>query len=206
MKRITKIFIVAALFVATATTSASAQIYYGVKAGANVSSTSISGMEEIGFDEAQSAYGYQAGVVLGAKIPIIGIGIEAEGLWVNNKLTFTDGADITSNSIEIPVMASIPLLPMLPIALKVGPTFMVYNDAKVKYDNGTTLGLDPIKSTVGYTVGLGLNILKFTLDVRFNGQFKGSNPFENVISGLENTASSYDLRTNTFSASVGYRF
>ncbi len=201
MKRISKIFAVAALIIATATISANAQIYYGVKAGANVST--VSAVDGLG--DATSQYGYQVGATMGAKIPIIGIGVEAEAMWVNNKMAFANGLDINSNSIEIPVMASVPIFPMLPIYIKAGPSFVVYQQATTDI-LGKSIDLDPVKSTIGYTVGLGVKLLKVTLDVRFNGQFTGSHPFGDAFN-IENVASTYgDIHTNTISATVGYRF
>ncbi|MFR9504325.1 MAG: outer membrane beta-barrel protein [Rikenellaceae bacterium] len=204
MKRISKIFAVAALLIVSATLSVNAQVYYGVKAGANVSTVGISdALEDISNNK--SAYGFQVGGVLGAKIPIIGIGVEAEALWVNNKMSLGgDIGEVVSNSIEVPVMASIPVLPLLPISLKVGPSFVLYNKAK-----SGDIDLGEVKSNVGYTIGLGLKVSKITFDVRFNGQFTSSSPFANIISNATNidvNDSIYNIRANTFSASLGYLF
>ncbi len=200
MKNLFRLFTVAALCV-VATTTASAQIYYGVKAGANV--TTVSAVDGLG--DATSQYGYQAGVNLGVKVPIVGIGVEAEALYVNNKLSFSDGCDVNSHSFEIPVMLVVPPIPMVPLYIKAGPSFIVAQSATSVSADGTKSDLDPVKSTVGYTVGLGLKVLKFTLDVRFNGQFTGATPFESL--NIENAAATYgDIKTNTISASLGYRF
>ncbi len=203
MKKFTKVLLIAALCVAAATTTASAQFYYGVKAGANLLSGSVKNAANIGLTDAKSEFGYQAGVVVGAKVPIIGIGVEAEALWVNSKLSFAEGVDINSNSIEIPVMASIPILPVVPIRIKVGPTFMVYNKSKMTVLDALSTELDPIKSSIGYTVGLGAKLWKITLDVRYNGQFKAQNIGNYEIN---NQLSPYDLKTNNVSLMVGYRF
>ncbi len=200
MKRLSRIFTVASIFMIFAAVTAKAQLYYGVKAGANISTAGVPDAMSV-----RSEYGYQAGVVVGAEIPVVGIGVEAEALWINNKMSFTDNeGDISSNSIEIPVMATIPILPIIPIRLKAGPSFMLYNKADVSYDDGTTEELDAVKASIGYTIGLGLNIVKFTFDLRFNGQFKSSTPFNSIFG--DNTPSKYDLRANNFSASIGYRF
>lgn len=209
MKKITKIFAVAALFTAMATVSANAQVYFGVKAGTNLTTTSVNikDVKSVQLSKDSGDYGYQAGIVVGAKVPIIGLGIEAEGLWVNSKIDFGDGGKVHSNSIEVPVMAVIPV-PILPITVKAGPSFMLHNDAKVKYADGKEMEVGPVKSSIGYTLGLGLKISKITADLRFNGQFKSEKPFEKMIDGLniENTLSQYDLRANSFSLSLGYRF
>ncbi len=195
MKRLQKILAIATLAIAVSTVSASAQIYYGVKAGANVST--VSAIDGLG--DATSDYGYQAGIVAGIKVPIIGIGVEAEALYVNNTISFGDFGEITSNSIEVPIMASVPIFPMLPISIKAGPSFTLACDSKYSVA-GEDFDIDPIKAGVGYTVGIGVKVLMITLDVRYNGQFSSTSP-------LGDLGGSYgDLSTGSVSASLGYRF
>ncbi len=197
MKRISKIFAVAAIIIFAATFTSNAQIYYGVKAGANIATVSaVSGM-----GEATSDYGYQAGICLGMKIPVVGIGVEAEALWVNNKFSFSSLGDINSTSIEVPVMASVPIFPMLPIYIKAGPSFVLSCSSEMEI-LGQSYEIDPIKASVGYTAGIGVKLLKFTIDVRYNGQFSSTSPFGDLA-----TSSTYgDLSTGSVSASLGYRF
>ncbi len=195
MKRFYKILSVATLLLAAATFSANAQIYYGAKAGVNVST--VSAIDGLG--DAASAYGYQAGVTFGVRIPIVGIGVEAEALYVNNKISFGSIGEITSNSIEVPIMASVPIFPLIPISIKVGPSFILACNSKATLGN-IEGDIDPIKAGVGYTAGLGVKLFKFTLDVRYNGQLKSTSP-------LGDLGSDYgDLTTGTVSASLGYRF
>ncbi|MFI3265182.1 MAG: outer membrane beta-barrel protein [Rikenellaceae bacterium] len=177
---------------------ANAQIYYGVTAGANVSNFKLT--DAANTDLSSSQLGYQAGVMAGIDLLFLEVG--AEALWVHNTMNL-DGYDsdnkVVSNSVEIPVLASLSILG--PLNVKVGPSFMVYNDAKIKYADGHE-DLNAVKSSVGYVVGLGLNIFKLTFDVRYNGQFKKDTSFL----GIDSTASEYDIKASTFSASVGYRF
>ncbi len=218
MKKFTKIFAVVALFTAMTTVSAKAQVYYGVKAGTNLTSTSIkiADSKDIQLSKDSGDYGFQAGVVVGSKVPILGVGIEAEGLWVYNKIDFGMSGKVHSNSFEVPIMAVIPV-PIVPISVKVGPSFMLGSRTKVEDVLGNDLKLGPIKSSVGYTIGLGIKVAQITADLRFNGQFKSHRPFEKIadlvpdLGGLgdivvENTLSEYNLHTNTFSLSLGYRF
>ncbi len=207
MKNLFKIFSVAALLVVVATSSANAQIYYGVKAGANVSLLSAISSE---MGDAKSEYGYQAGVTLGAKIPIVGIGVEAEALWINNKMSLASFGSIESNSFEIPVMVSVPIVPLLPIFVKAGPTFTIYNEATMESDYAGSYSLGQIKGNIGYTAGIGVNLFKFSLDVRYNGEFSDSTMslVENATKATATDALStaYDMKTSTVSVTLGYRF
>ncbi|MFR9527642.1 MAG: outer membrane beta-barrel protein [Rikenellaceae bacterium] len=198
MKRLQKILAIATLAIAASTVSASAQIYYGVKGGANVSTV----MAVDGLGDATCNYGWQAGLTAGVKVPIVGIGVEAEALYVNNTISFNTNSfgdcEITSNSIEVPVMVSVPIFPMLPISIKAGPSFTLacnstYTVAGEDYD------IDPIKTGVGYTAGIGVKVFKFTFDLRYNGQFSSTTPLGDL--GLAGSMS-----TSTVSASLGYRF
>ncbi|MFR9585689.1 MAG: outer membrane beta-barrel protein [Rikenellaceae bacterium] len=199
MNRFIKVVAVLAVVLSSTVLSASAKIpflMYGVSAGTNVSSFKLLDAADTSLGESQ--FGYQAGAMVGLDLPIIEL--SAEALWVHNKMTFSDydTSSITSNSIELPILASIPILG--PIRLKAGPSFMIYNNAKANYDDGYE-DLGSVKSTVGYVVGLGLKITKITFDLRYNGQFKKDTAF-----GIENTTSEYDMNASSFSASIGYRF
>ncbi len=201
MKKFLTIFALAALCTVAATTAASAQIYYGVKAGVNLST--ISALDA--YAGAEPNYGYQAGVVAGLKVPIIGIGVEAEALLVNTKFSAYD-LEINSKSVEIPVMASFPLFPGLPIHIKAGPVFTLYNSVDDVTYLGKSYPIDSIKSGVGYTVGLGVKLWKITLDARYNGQFSSASPFAALEGVVPEVDGSADLLAGNVSMSLGFRF
>ncbi len=203
MSKFFKTIAVLAVALFSTTFSANAKIpffMYGVSAGANVSNIKIS--SDVGSDLKESnQYGYQAGAMVGLDLPLLEI--TAEALWVHNQMTATlndKTGDIKSNTIEFPIMASLPILG--PIRLKAGPSFNIPVNAKIDYGSGNEDDLGAIKSSLGYAVGLGLNIFKLTFDVRYNGQFGD----QTAIMGIESTGTEYDIKANSFSASIGYRF
>ncbi len=196
MTKLIKTIALVAVVLSSMTLTASAKIpfvMYGVSAGANVSS----------IKDTKSGFGYQGGVMLGLDLPIIEI--SAEGIYSHSKFDFNDAtaAAVKCNSIDIPVLLSFPILG--PIRLKVGPSFNVYNDSKIVYDfDSSTTDLGSIKNTMGYVAGLGINLFKLTFDVRYNGQF--SNVGMSVFNITDQADNTYDIKTNTFSATIGYRF
>ncbi len=201
MSKFFKAALMLAVALSATTFMANAQIYYGVTAGGNVSSFKLT--DAANTELAKSNLGYQAGITAGIDLVLIEVG--AELLWVHNRMDL-DGYNsdnyITSNSIELPVLASLRLLG--PLSIKAGPSFILYNEAKAYYgDSGKHGGdyLGSVKSSLGYDVGLGANIWKLTLDVRYNGQFE-----KGTVLGYEVTEADYNINTGTFSASVGYRF
>lgn len=201
MNKFFKVITVLVVMLSSATFAAKAQsipfLMYGVSVGTNISSFKLADAADVDLSKT-SQFGYQAGAMVGLDLPIIEL--TAEALWVHNKMTLNDytSASVTSNSVELPVLASLPILG--PIRVKAGPSFMIYNKAKANYADGY-VDLGAVKSSVGYVVGLGLNLFSLTFDVRYNGQFN-----RDTVLGLENETSSYDINASSFSASVGYRF
>ncbi len=199
MNRFFKVIAVLLIALTSTVVTANAQIFmYGVTAGANVSNYKLTDVTA-GTEISSSQLGYQAGLWTGINLPLIDV--TAEALWVHNKMAFADSDDasIVSNSVEIPVLAALSIFG--PLQLKAGPSFMVYNDAKAKYADGEESLDGSVKSSLGYVIGLGLNISKIRFDVRYNGQFKKESAF-----GLENTVSDYDIQASTISASIAYKF
>ncbi|MFI3279539.1 MAG: outer membrane beta-barrel protein [Rikenellaceae bacterium] len=197
MNKFFKAVLMLTVALSATTFMANAQLYYGVTAGGNVSSFKLT--DAANTELAKSNLGYQAGITAGIDLAIIEVG--AELLWVHNRMD-VDGYDsdnyITSNSIELPVLASLRILG--PLSIKAGPSFILYNEGKAHYGDGFEY-LGSVKSNLGYVVGLGANIWKLTLDVRYNGQFE-----KGTVLGYEVTDADYNINCNSFSASIGYRF
>ncbi|MFI3316364.1 MAG: outer membrane beta-barrel protein [Rikenellaceae bacterium] len=200
MNRLIKVIAVLAVALSSTALTASAKIpflMYGASAGLNVSNVKLS--TDLGDLSTSDQLGYQVGGMVGLDLPLIEL--TAEALWVHNKMNLTDfaDADITCNTIECPILVSLPILG--PLRIKAGPSFNIPINARANYADGYD-SLGAIKSTVGYAVGLGLNLFNLTFDVRYNGQFNN----QDTVFGVENISSSYDVKVSSFSASIGYRF
>lgn len=190
------------LFVATLSMRAQSIpfVMYGVSVGTNISTFKL--QDAANNNLAHSQCGYQLGVMAGLDLPIVEL--IAEVLWVNSKMEFSsdNSTYIKSNSIELPVLVSVPVLG--PLRVKAGPSFLLYNDAELKYPSGSE-SIDRVKSTLGYVIGLGVNLTNITLDLRYNGQFSDRETFFDVLN-ITNEPSQYDIAAHTVSLSVGYRF
>ncbi|MFI3333301.1 MAG: outer membrane beta-barrel protein [Rikenellaceae bacterium] len=204
MKRLFKSIVMSVALLLVATLSVKAQsipfVMYGISVGSNISTFKLQDVANNNLSKSQC--GYQLGVMAGLDLPIVEL--TAEVLWVNSKMEFSsdNSTYIKSNSVELPILASVPILG--PLRVKAGPSFLLYNDAKLTYPSGSE-SIDRVKSTLGYVVGLGLNFTRVTIDLRYNGQFTEKETLFSAIN-INNEPSKYDIAAHNVSLSVGYRF
>ncbi len=151
----------------------------------------------------KSAIDNNIGYVVGGSLTVgfAMISVSPELLYTRNTATlngyYSDTeAKIKSNSLDLPVLATFKLLKV--IGLQAGPSFSLMSKAKVEVGD-ETYDMGRIKPNMGYVLGANVTILKIlVVGARFNGTF-GS---ENVDFGGQ----SRELRTNTYSVSVGAKF
>ncbi len=167
-----------------ATTAVSAQVpffrvQWGVIGGVNVPNFSTS----MDAAEIESKLGWQAGITMQMKAGPLGL--EPQIMYVRNAFDMKfDGEDtrFVSNSIDVPVLISVPLFTGL--KFYAGPVFTVYNEGTVKYNDGNSSDIGPIRPTMSYAVGAGVTLLRrLTVDVRYNGYF--SNKDVKTPEGIE---------------------
>lgn len=128
----------------------------------------------------------------GGEIEVTGDGISTPEL-----------AEIDLNKLDVPVMVGFFLTKSFRIF--VGPTFSYLISEDIK---GTELISDIRQNynnaTIGYQAGLGFDISRLTLDLKYEGNL--SKLGDSVtIPGINETFST-DLRNSQFIASVGFRF
>ena len=145
--------------------------------------------------------GFQAGISIGVNLGLVAI--QPEILFVRQ--TFgVEHADIgrvkvKSNSIDVPVLASLRLLN--PVRIYAGPVFTVMNDCKQK-SGGDLLDFGRVRPSVSYTVGAGIVLMRHLLiDLRYNGQFRSKH---DVV--LPDGRQLDKLRTYNVALSFGYLF
>ncbi len=204
MKRIKLLF--TALFL-TATCSLSAQgFFWGVVAGVSAPTTSV---KNIGAGSVENITGFHGGLTVGFNLLLVELAPEI--IYSNSTMQFKDAAQfgnakVRTHSVEVPVLASVAIFG--PLKVIAGPTFTLLSDAKATYEGGAVDNLGPIKSALGYAVGLRFKpplvpVLKnFTFDVRYNGQF-GS---KTTLFGVQGTDIACDINSSSFSGTIGYRF
>ena len=145
--------------------------------------------------------GWQAGIVTAVKFGAIAV--EPQILYVRQGLRIRpeggEELNLKSNSIDVPVLASLRLLN--PLRIYAGPVFTVMNDCKQK-SGGDLLDFGRIRPSLSYTVGAGVVLLRHLLiDVRYNGQFRSKH---DVV--LPDGRQLDKLRTYNVALSVGYIF
>ncbi len=116
--------------------------------------------------------GWQAGMTLGLNLGAVAV--EPQILYVRQGLRIRpegmDEINLRSNSIDIPVLASLRLL--RPVRIFAGPVFTVMNDCKQK-SGGDLLDFGRIRPSLSFTVGAGVVVMRHLLiDLRYNGQFR----------------------------------
>lgn len=169
-------------------------VEWGVMAGLNFSRYSVSGPA---FD-VDNRLGWQAGIMLALKFRYFAIGPEVLYVRQSIKLHHSElgSLKIKTNSIDIPVIFSLRVLPMLRI--NVGPVFTVMNDCKYS-DGNNQMAFNNLRPTVSYMAGLGLKIGRTLIDFRYNGQF-GSRKCVYPTSEL------YEFNINSYSLALSLGF
>lgn len=173
------------------------RVEWGAIAGVNVPEYSTSD----DFASVKNKLGWQMGLVTAVKLGPVAV--EPQILYVRQGLrirTAESGElNLRSNSIDVPVLASLRLLK--PFRFYVGPVFTVMNDCKRK-SGGDLYDFGRIRPTVSYTVGAGVVLLRHLLvDLRYNGQFRSKH---DVV--LPDGSRMDKLRTYNVALSVGYIF
>ncbi len=115
----------------------------------------------------------------------------------------TDRYELVSNTIEIPVIFSLPIAES-GLRFNVGPTFALMSNSKLTDTSDPTaeqIDFGRTKSTAGYLIGMSLTLFeRLILDCRFTGRYVSTEkPWH---TGSE----SYDYRYYDFAVNVGYRF
>ena len=155
-----------------------AQVRFGLKAGLNFDS----------FEDAQAknSVGWQAGPLLQLVVPIIGIGVQPELLYVSKKY---DDKGIGYFDIPINLRYELNLIVARPYFVA-GPYFGFV----VNVDKELESKIDKQKNGWGIGVGGGVEVWKLQVEMRYSWGL-------NDIGTLGT-----DLKTNTFSLSLGYLF
>lgn len=202
-----------ALLLAAATAGAQGLISLGIKAGATVESTKYSGKNaQPNYKlEPDSRMGFHVGVVGRLNLAIFhvqpeiiytrsGYNIDAlskSGIPGVDRVSETK---IRTNRLDMPILAG---LRLAWFRFQAGPVFSLMTDASAK--GGDFIDdIDISRPTVSFMAGVGFDIGKINLDVRYHGNF---NRYENGISfnGVTN-AHVYKSRHNSWLFSVGYLF
>lgn len=166
-------------------------LHVGIKAGANFTDMSTSLKDY----NSKSSTGFAVGAM--ARLDIKKTYLQAELLYSEKNVKFEGSNDVTSKmkNIEVPLVIGHKIinLPLLHLRGFAGGVYtnMVGDNFKAKDVEGVFDNFD--KNNIGYRVGLGIDVLKFTLDVSYDG-------------GFSNVSKDFKTKPNTWMVSLGYFF
>ncbi|HHH50122.1 MAG TPA: PorT family protein [Saprospiraceae bacterium] len=194
----------------------SAQVKFGIKAGLNTLDlnpkqlvvTDMNDVKDLGLSIKDAKYGIQLGV-----FTEIGLGkffIQPEVLFNSNTVDF-DVEDFSNSSAVNKVLSEtyqfvdIPLIMGLkvgPLKLGAGPVSHVFVNSKSELFNLDGYEQKFKDMTWGWQAGVGVNLWKLMLDVRYEGNF---NKFGDHIN-FHNMQFNFDKTPGRFIATVGISF
>lgn len=196
-------FIVFAVFILTTTNLKAQSLGLGVKGGLNFSSldNNLSGQ----YSGTASANGFVGGVW--ARAGFLGFFVQPELVYAQRKGAFTSAIDGTAvintlSYIDMPVMLGYKLAF---VRLNIGPNFQFLLDADQKASDAArdpNFSKDNYKSSsVGFQAGAGIDLLKLSIDLRYDGNF-GSIGKEIMVNGK---TYDYSTRPSMWQLTLGFR-
>ena len=152
--------------------------------------------------EGDSEFGYQFGLFARFKIPILGLYAQPELLLskVDNTLNInSQNVDLSFNRFDVPVMIG---GKVGPLRINAGPSFSFLTSAESDIGGTVTDIKDNYNSTtVGFQAGIGFDILKFVLDVKYEGSLGALGESVNLGGVALNT----DQRVSQVVFAVGFK-
>lgn len=180
-----------------------AQFQLGARAGVNLQSPDVDNFNGLlalnSLSGESSQIGFHAGIYTRVSLVLFHIQPELLFTRVTNKMTATNftGAEVevdaSYNRFDIPVL----------LGKKIGPVRLVAGPVvsfNLGGDNSIEDGLTA--NNIGYQAGVGLDLLKYRLEIRYEGSFGGS--IENINIGGTNFIT--DTRISQIMIGLGYNF
>lgn len=184
------------------TVSASAQVTLGPRI--TLTSSNLDLREEVANVQAGDAeFGFQYGLFARVQVPVVGIYVQPELLFSKTESTITSGAqnvDLSFNRVDVPVMIGAKIGPL---RINAGPALSFLTSAESDV-SGTVLDIKDNYSstTVGFQAGIGIDILKFVIDLKYEGAL--SEKFGDAITVGANSFAT-DERSNQIVLGIGFK-
>lgn len=204
-----KKLILAICFVLGVNQFTNAQLDFGLKAGVNYSSETITNFKDLEkeyFNKAEGKLGYHGGIWLRAKIPAIGLYIRPELVYTALKsevseIESTKKGDFNFQKVDIPILLGKKFAKIAYV--HIGPSLQYIMDGTITYENIKEIKLDGF--TVGLQLGGGIELGAFGIDVRWERAF---NDVEAKLIPKEtgNTTLNFDTRVNQIIFGLSYKF
>ena len=184
MKKISFPFTILLLFFAF-NTYAQSPFHLGVKAGANFTDLS----NNLKDYNSKTATGYAAGIMM--RLDIKKTYIQADFMYSEKNIDF-NGEFVNSSSSELKMKNfEVPLV--IGYKLIDGGVYTSIEDAKLTSESVENVFKNFQKNNIGYRVGVGLDLLSFTLDISYDGS-------------LNDIHKDFKSRPNTWFVALGFKF
>ncbi len=149
--------------------SASAQFTLGPRV--TLISSNLNLREEIAnVQEGDAEFGFQYGLFARFKVPVIGLYVQPELLFSSTESTITSSAqnvDLSFNRVDVPIMIG---GKVGPLRINAGPSLSFLTSAESDVSGTVTDIKDNYSSTtVGFQAGVGIDLLKFVIDLKYEG-------------------------------------
>ncbi len=192
------------IFVLGVYTGQAQTLDFGLKAGLNFSelSNDMSSM----YSANSGATGFVGGVY--SRVGILGFYVQPEVLYSQRKGAHTSNVDGTAvintlSYVDVPVLFGYKLLFA---RINVGPSFQFLMSANQKASDAA---MDPNfsednfnKSVVGYQAGVGIDLSRLSLDLRYDG---GLNSLGKEISTATGQTIDYSTRASMWQLTIGFK-
>lgn len=204
-----KKLIVIVCFIFGVSQTTTAQLDFGLKAGINYNTASITSFKDVEseyFNKTKGKLGYHAGIWLRAKIPAIGLYIRPELVYTALKSEIsevgsTKKGDFNFQKLDVPILLGKKFAKILYV--HVGPSLQYVMDGDITYESVKDIKLDGF--SVGLQLGGGIELGAFGIDVRWERGFKDveSKLIPKEVGG---TTLNFDTRVNQIIFGVSYKF
>ncbi|MEC7754991.1 MULTISPECIES: outer membrane beta-barrel protein [Roseivirga] len=151
-------------------------------------------------EEGDAEFGYQFGIFMRAKVPVIGLYVQPEILFSKAESVLSvNNQDVSFefNKIDVPIMIG---GKVGPLRINAGPSLSFLTDAS-RSDVAGDIKDNYKDTSVGYQAGIGLDLLKFVFDVKYEGSLS---QFGETIR-VGNTTVNTDQRTSQWVFAVGFK-
>ena len=203
----TKIFVIALLTFACQFTTA--QVNYGIKGGLNFNASELS-VEGENLDSDDSS-GYQAGIWLRFKVPVVGIYVRPEVIYTSLSSEYSiplidQTAKFNLNRIDVPVLLGMKFIGVGNFFI--GPSFQYILDSDFSVAE-IDLKQEDVEENinVGFQIGLGVEFWKLGIDVRYETAFsKAESAFTDSAAEAALNNFKIDNQPNQFLLGLSYKF
>lgn len=211
--KFSRIIVVAALATLVISTAANAQgglIQFGVKGGVTTQGVKFSGSDKVDPNvdfSTNSRAGFHLGIVSRINLPMLHFQPEllysqtSYRLGVSpSNVPITEKSIVRLKSVEIPTLVG---LKVMWLHIQAGPMFKIMSETKMK-DRGYIEDVGISAPSVSYLLGIGVDLGRINLDVRYNGNFKKYT--QSILYGTNIVGEDFRSKHKSWMFSVGYLF